>query len=265
MTGYTLRLSEAERARYMFMAERARAEEAPLWAAAGIVPGAHVLDLGCGPGATLVAMAQAVGPEGSVTGVDGDPDAVAAALEMIAAAGFGNATAQVGDIADPGLVAEPVDVAVFRHVLAHNGPREQELVDAAAALVRPGGCVYAVDVDFSMVRNQPPLPVLGEIHDRYAEFHAGRGNDLQVGLRLADLFRTAGLEVLAFEGKLGVVAPPAGMRPPAWAARDAMCAAGVVTAADLVRWEAFFLELEAAPPDLRMFLPSMHAVGRRPA
>ena len=36
---YALRLSDNERARYRMMAARARAEEADLWALAGLVPG----------------------------------------------------------------------------------------------------------------------------------------------------------------------------------------------------------------------------------
>ncbi|MDB5067000.1 MAG: Methyltransferase domain [Chloroflexi bacterium] len=51
-----------------------------------------VVDLGCGPGAVLVVMAERVGPAGYVTGIDSDPEAVAAAREAIVAAGVGNAT-----------------------------------------------------------------------------------------------------------------------------------------------------------------------------
>lgn len=42
-------------------------------------PGEHVLDLGCGSGATTAALCAAVGPSGLVTGVDVSPDQVAAA------------------------------------------------------------------------------------------------------------------------------------------------------------------------------------------
>ncbi|MGH3755620.1 MAG: hypothetical protein ACRDRP_23590 [Pseudonocardiaceae bacterium] len=52
---YALQLSEAERARYRFMAESARTEERAQWTAAGIEPGAQVADIGCGPGALLAA------------------------------------------------------------------------------------------------------------------------------------------------------------------------------------------------------------------
>src|SRR6476661_870840 len=50
---YALLLSDAERARYRLMAERASSEEAQLWQQAGIRPGARVADIGCGPGASM--------------------------------------------------------------------------------------------------------------------------------------------------------------------------------------------------------------------
>ena len=71
---YALRLSDDELGRYRMMAARARAEEGDLWTAAGIVPGARVADVGCGPGAMLVTLAELVGPTGRVIGVDADPD-----------------------------------------------------------------------------------------------------------------------------------------------------------------------------------------------
>ena len=42
--------------------------------------GEHALDIGCGPGLTTQALAQAVGPQGSVLGVDIAPPAVKARL-----------------------------------------------------------------------------------------------------------------------------------------------------------------------------------------
>lgn len=54
--GYPLALSEPELERYRMMAEHARAEEADLWDTAGMVPGAAVADVGCGPGAMFPAI-----------------------------------------------------------------------------------------------------------------------------------------------------------------------------------------------------------------
>lgn len=47
---YALALSATEVTRYQQMAERARVAEADLWQRAGIVAGAQVADVGCGPG-----------------------------------------------------------------------------------------------------------------------------------------------------------------------------------------------------------------------
>ncbi|MGH6650629.1 MAG: class I SAM-dependent methyltransferase [Sphingopyxis sp.] len=48
-------------------------------AAAGIAPADHILDIGCGAGATSFALAERVGPDGQVLGVDISPQLVARA------------------------------------------------------------------------------------------------------------------------------------------------------------------------------------------
>ncbi len=143
MTDYALALSDEEVARYLAMASRARLEEAQAWEAAGIVPGARVADVGCGPGATLLAMAEVVGPTGLVVGVDADPGAVATALQLIAASVLEHASAVLGSADDTTLTPGGFDVVVLRHVLAHNGGREEAIVRHLAELVRPQGCVYS--------------------------------------------------------------------------------------------------------------------------
>ena len=49
---YSLELSDQERARYRMMAAGAADNEQLEWEAAGIKPGARVVDVGCGPGAS---------------------------------------------------------------------------------------------------------------------------------------------------------------------------------------------------------------------
>lgn len=60
-------------------------------------PGAHVLDVGAGTGASLVPAAQRVGPGGSVVGVDIAPGMVARLRQAIEANNLGNARALVAD------------------------------------------------------------------------------------------------------------------------------------------------------------------------
>ena len=53
-------------------------------------PGWHVLDVGCGAGFDSLVAAHAVGPRGSVVGVDLSEDMLAVARQGLAAAGLGN-------------------------------------------------------------------------------------------------------------------------------------------------------------------------------
>lgn len=136
MNDYALALSDAEVARYQRMARSAHQHEAAQWAAAGIVEGAMVADIGCGPGAVSTLAARLVAPGGEVWAVDQDPQAVAMAERLAATLGLDNVRCQVGSATATGLEPGTFDVVFMRHVLAHNGGREQDIVDQ-----KPGGCV----------------------------------------------------------------------------------------------------------------------------
>jgi hypothetical protein len=153
---------------------------------------------------------------------------------------------------------------MLRHVLAHNGGAEDAIVAHLAALVRPGGCLYLVDADGTAIRSLPEHADLTDLHERYAAFRAARGDDNRAGLRLADRLVRAGLELLEFRGRYAIGQQPAAVRPPSWAAREAMVAAGVATEADVRRWDRAFREVAAAPVPPTLFVPVFTAVGRRP-
>ena len=68
-----------------------------LLARAGFQPGQHVIDIGCGGGATSLAIASAVGSSGSVVGIDISPDLIAKATERGVAAGVPNARFECAD------------------------------------------------------------------------------------------------------------------------------------------------------------------------
>ncbi|MBS0640800.1 MAG: methyltransferase domain-containing protein [Proteobacteria bacterium] len=68
--------------------------------AAAPCPGEHVLDIGCGCGDTVLALANAVGPAGHVLGVDVSAPMTARARERLAEAGIGHADVVVADAAD---------------------------------------------------------------------------------------------------------------------------------------------------------------------
>ncbi len=263
-TTYALQLSGDELARYRLMADRAQAQEADLWELAGLASGARVADVGCGPGAMLVKLAEIVGPGGHVVGVDGDTHAVQTARAVLATAGLRNAEVHLGRAEDSGLPEASFDAVVLRHVLAHNGVIEQRIVAHLANLVRPGGRVYLVDGDLATLSIEPSVPDADDLMARYGQWHAGQGNDLRVGRRLARLGRTAGLVVDAFRGWFEITEWPRGMRGPAWAAREAMVRSGLATQDDLARWAAAFDEIDSWPDRPQFMMGTFAAVCRRP-
>jgi SAM-dependent methyltransferase len=262
--GYALELDEGEIERYRLMAGQARAAEADLWELAGIGRGAAVADVGCGPGAMLPALADAVGPGGRVRAVDADPGAVAAARALVAAAGLGNVGVEQARADDTRFEPGSLDVVMVRHVLAHNGGAEDAIVAHLAARLRPGGCLFLVDADATAIRTLPEQPDLADLSDRYRAFRAARGDDNQAGLHLAERLAGAGLEVLEFRGRYVITRTPPQVRPPPWAARDAMVEAGMATAEDVARWDRAFQQVAAAPDPPTLFIPLFYAVGRRP-
>jgi len=263
MADYALRLSEQEIARYRLMAESARAREADTWQLAGIVPGARVADIGCGPGALLPALSTAVGPTGSVAALDGDEEAVGVARSLVEGSGLGNVTVRQGRAEQTGFDEGSFDAVMIRHVLAHNGGTAQQIVQHLATLVRPGGAVLLVDVDVTAMRLRPQDGAVTELLAAYQRFQLERGAALELGLHLDDLLRGAHLEVLSYLGLTDVLPLPPGVRGPAWAAREAMVEAGVVTEAQVDAWGRRFDEMEHRGEQLTVFAPRYLAVGRR--
>jgi hypothetical protein len=99
------------------------------------------------------------------------------------------------------------------------------------------------------------------LQERYLAFRAARGDDNAAGLRLAERLVRAGLQLVEFRGRYVIRELSSGLRSPAWAAREAMVAAGMATAEDLRRWER---ALEAtAPRQATFFAPMFTAIGRR--
>lgn len=259
---YALRLSDDERARYRRMAQRAQEQEADLWQLAGLKPGARVADVGCGPGAMLAVLAEVVGPDGHVVGVDADEQAVQAATTALA--GVPNAEVQSGRAEATGLAESSFDTVILRHVLAHNGGAEQRIVDHLARLARPGGRVYLVDGDLTAMSFTPSLPDAEEFMQRYLNWHTARGNDMRIGRRLAELGRAAGLTVEEFRGWFDITELPSGMRGPAWAARESLIADGLATMEDFARWGTAFDEIDSWTERPQVMAAAFAAVCQRP-
>jgi len=157
---------------------------------AGLRSGERCLDLGCGGGHVALEMARIVGPDGSVTGMDFDPQIVELARQDAQDAGIGNIDYHVADALafDGG----PFDLIYARFLLSHLGEPEH-LLARMRQLARPGGRIVAEDIDMSGSYCHPNDPG----HARFAELYTVAvrrgGGDADLGRRLPALARAAGL------------------------------------------------------------------------
>jgi ubiquinone/menaquinone biosynthesis C-methylase UbiE len=101
----------------VFFVGRRRATFQALVAAAGVQPGQCVLDVGCGTGYFARLLAQAVGPEGLVVGIDPSPAMITYATRKAGRAR--NGQFQVGTAESLDFPAEHFDVVVSSLVMHH--------------------------------------------------------------------------------------------------------------------------------------------------
>jgi len=251
------------------MAQQARVGEAHRWEQAGIVEGASVADVGCGPGLVLLQLADVVGPTGRVAGVDRDPAAVETARKLVDESGLAHATVGQGEAWSTGLPESSFDVVNIRHVLAHNSSDDRRrILEHAYGLVVPGGAIYLVDVDLTGGRIDPPDEDLLDLLERYTIHLADTGRDPAIGPTLGSAVAAAGFEQVERSAIVQMPPPLAltSMRPPAWAAREAMRASGHATDADIERWDRALTHFGATAIELNraLFMPIYLVTARKP-
>jgi SAM-dependent methyltransferase len=192
-TDYALGRTNVEYERLIEQAELLRPLTERVMRAAGIGPGMHVLDIGCGMGDVSFLVSDIVGPEGSVVGADLDGAALGFANQRRAARGVANVVFREGDARS--VDSERLfDAAVGRHVLMY-------MSDPTAALrlvaerVRPGGILafheWVAGISPASAMN---LPVLASFQNLIGKTFLRSGARLDIGAELYWRMRDAGLD-----------------------------------------------------------------------
>jgi len=188
---YALGRSAHEYARLARQAELMKPMTQRLFLDAGIRPGMTVLDLGSGAGDVAMLLAEIVGSEGRVVGLDLDHDAMLHARERAIEARFHQVHFVHSDFAHY-VPDAPLDAIVGRLVLMYQADPGAALAQVTKHL-RPGGAVAFIEPMFQV----PPGPdsITKTTVTCLTETLRRSGAHIDLGRRLHRVFQAAGLPV----------------------------------------------------------------------
>ena len=176
-------------------------DQAHMWQAAteavldkvGLASEMSALDVGAGPGAVMRLMADRVGPQGRVTGIEIDGKLGAQALADLRASGGAEFELVEANVLGLDKVpGAPFDLTYCRLFLMH-------MQDPVAVLekmlewTKPGGVVTAQEFDFGAIAIEPPCPAMAEFNRVFEGVFRGHGRNLRAGRQLPAQFEAAGI------------------------------------------------------------------------
>jgi SAM-dependent methyltransferase len=209
---YVLDSSDEDLQRLLSIAELSAEPTRTAFRKIGMKPGWRAIDCGCGPLGALAVMAEMVGPEGRVVGIDFSEPAVQRARSIASTLGLDNVEVRVGDVhdVDEQALGGAFDVAYTRLFLVHQRDPAQTM-ERIAALLRPGGWIVAHEpLRSPPPRSSPPLDALTTywelLNDMVERLGAPQGSVDALARRA----REAGLEVVETSGFFQIIPPEQG-------------------------------------------------------
>lgn len=140
-------------------------------------PGETVLDVGCGTGGGVVALREAVGPDGLVTGIDNSPAMLTRARRRVDDRGWTNVRLHLADVSRLPLGREEFDAAIALSSLS-------AMPDVATAVrhvydaLRPGGRLFVFDVRLRPTGGRRHRAVIALLRLVYRGFAGFTGADV---------------------------------------------------------------------------------------
>jgi SAM-dependent methyltransferase len=156
---------------------------------AGVRPGMRVADFGCGVGMVTALLAQLVGPEGHVVGIDFSGAQLAQARQRLASVGT-SASFVEASATDTGLPPGSFDLVYCRFLLMHLSDPERALAEMQS-LLKPEGILVCEDGDLTTAGSEPPS-ALDAFADLWGRLGPKRGLDYTLGRHLFQMVLAAG-------------------------------------------------------------------------
>ena len=179
-----------------------------LLAGSGITPGMRVVVMGSNLADLALLVAERVGRDGTVIGIDADLSKVELAWQRAWAEGFDRMDLRVGRVHDL-YVDGPVDAVIGRFYLMRDRD-PAEAIRSAARLVREGGRIVFQEwhydsILWSQTSDWPDVPLYRHFAHWSIATMRDAGVHVDMGLRLVNLFSEAGLPLPSVRTDLRVV------------------------------------------------------------
>lgn len=208
-----------------------------------VQPGQRALDVGCGIGHEAMRLAELVGPQGRVVGID-KSDAMIGEAQRRAAQTQLPLDLFVGDAHRLDLPDASFDASRADRVFMYLADPEQAFQELVR-VTKPGGRIAIFDFDNDGMLLATPDARLRSITRRLVAFNSDSLPSGTIGTQLPRMFRQAGLQEIRIES-YRTPAPFWLIRKAFGGAYDSAAAAGVVSAEDLAEWWAYQERAEAS-------------------
>jgi ubiquinone/menaquinone biosynthesis C-methylase UbiE len=219
--------------------------------------GQRILDLGCGTGDDVRALASLVGNEGLVAGVDKSETMIAEAKERSAGSGL-PVEWRVGDANQLDFADEAFDSCRAERIFGHVEDPSKSLAEMIR-VTRPGGRIVVFQLDSEAFIFNVPDRALNRkvVHAISDRFHNG-----SIGRQLPAMVRNSGL-VDPFVIPYTVITPPTMVMMGLAGILERLQEDGVLTADEVSRW---CWQVEEAERDGSFFIasPGFFVGGKKP-
>lgn len=162
---------------------------------AGIKKGMHILDIGCGPGDVSFLLADMVGTEGSVLGLDSDENALEVASKRANESKLKNVDFIKSDLNNLSIDNDEFDAIVGRRVLMYL-PDPMTVISKLSTLLKVGGLMIFQESDSTLSSKSIVKMPLHEQVDKWIwDTVVHEGGNIHIGFDLWSLFSQKGLSV----------------------------------------------------------------------
>jgi ubiquinone/menaquinone biosynthesis C-methylase UbiE len=189
---YLLGDSPAEIRHLVEQAEVYAKEANELFDLIGINAGSATIDVGCGVLGVLDVLAERVGKDGQVAGLDREPRIVEFGRRFTGQRGLAVELIEA-DATATGLPSSSFDLVHARTLLL-NVQNPRDIVAEMVRIAKPGGVVALQEPDAGAWSCDPPHPAFDIVRSAILSAYRRTGKDFNIGRRVARMLRETGLD-----------------------------------------------------------------------